>query len=110
MKAFVMFRLPLVALLFGAAVVLSPNCKAQSEVNPDHFEGGNTEPFEKVSAPAIQQARTLNRKTVTSSARTTQTKPAQSVQLTDVRDTSKPSTQEAVATGKKRKVTRKPKQ
>ena len=36
MKSFVMLKLPIVLVGLGAALVLSPACKAQ-EVSPDHF-------------------------------------------------------------------------
>jgi hypothetical protein len=36
MKSFVMLKLPMVLVGLGAALVLSPACKAQ-EVSPDHF-------------------------------------------------------------------------
>jgi hypothetical protein len=36
MKSFGMFKLPMILVGLGAAIVLSPACKAQ-EVSPDHF-------------------------------------------------------------------------
>jgi hypothetical protein len=38
-KSFVLWKLPLILVGLGAALFLSPACKAQSEVNPDHFDG-----------------------------------------------------------------------
>jgi hypothetical protein len=38
-KAFILWKLPMMLLGLGAALVLTPACKAQSEVDPDHFDG-----------------------------------------------------------------------
>jgi hypothetical protein len=37
-----MFRIPVVLLGFGAALVLAPASRAQSEVAPDHFDGNDS--------------------------------------------------------------------
>jgi hypothetical protein len=39
MKAFRLFKLPLILAGFGALAAGAPACKAQSEVSPDHFDG-----------------------------------------------------------------------
>lgn len=41
MKPFRFFRMPVLLLGFGALLLFSPNCKAQSEINPDHFDGAD---------------------------------------------------------------------
>lgn len=38
-KPFVLFKLALATFGIGAALLLTPSCKAQSEINPDHFDG-----------------------------------------------------------------------
>ena len=38
-KPVVLFKLTLVACGIGAALLLTPACKAQSEISPDHFDG-----------------------------------------------------------------------
>ena len=38
-RPFVLFKLALVAFGIGATVLLTPACKAQSEISPDHFDG-----------------------------------------------------------------------
>jgi len=43
-KLFSLLKIPAIVLGFGAAVVFTPTCKAQSEVSPDHFDG--TDPWE----------------------------------------------------------------
>lgn len=38
-KPLVLFKLALFAFGIGATLLLTPACKAQSEINPDHFDG-----------------------------------------------------------------------
>lgn len=38
-KPFLLFKLTLVGFGIVAALLLTPACKAQSEINPDHFDG-----------------------------------------------------------------------
>jgi hypothetical protein len=38
-KPFVLFKLALATFGIGAALLLTPACKAQSEISPDHFDG-----------------------------------------------------------------------
>jgi len=39
MKPLSLFSIPILLLGFGALMLFSPNCKVQSEVNADHFDG-----------------------------------------------------------------------
>jgi hypothetical protein len=39
MKSFVMWKMPILLCGLGAALLFSPACKAQSEIDPDHFDG-----------------------------------------------------------------------
>jgi hypothetical protein len=39
MKSFIMWKMPILVGGLGAALLLSPSCKAQSEIAPDHFDG-----------------------------------------------------------------------
>jgi hypothetical protein len=71
MKSFVMLKLPMVLVGLGAALVLSPACKAQ-EVSPDHFtDTGVQDVYDasqnKAGAPRLKQ------KPPTAQARTHQT-------------------------------------
>jgi hypothetical protein len=59
MKSFGMLKIPMILVGLGAALVLSPACKAQ-EVSPDHFtDTGVQDVYEsaprKVVAPKVQQ-------------------------------------------------------
>ena len=38
-KPFVLFKLALVAFGIGTALLVTPACKAQTEISPDHFDG-----------------------------------------------------------------------
>jgi hypothetical protein len=39
MKSFGMFRISMTALGFAAAMFIAPQCRAQFEIDPDHFDG-----------------------------------------------------------------------
>lgn len=39
MKSFGMFRISMIVLGFAAAMSVAPQCRAQSEIDPDHFDG-----------------------------------------------------------------------
>lgn len=55
-KPFSLFKTPVLLLGFGALLLFSPACKAQSEVNPDHFDG--TDPWEiAVRKPVTSKAK-----------------------------------------------------
>jgi hypothetical protein len=59
MKPFGMWKIPMILVGLGAAIVLSPACKAQ-EVSPDHFTAtGVQDVYEsapgKAAAPKVQQ-------------------------------------------------------
>jgi hypothetical protein len=92
-------------------MALSPACKAQSEVAPDHFsDGPNLEPFEKVNVSAAPKAGkpNPNRNAQVASAQNATAKPGQSMQLTAARDASTPTPTKAVAADKKRQAAARP--
>jgi hypothetical protein len=39
MKSFGMLRISMIVLGFAAAALIAPQCRAQSDINPDHFDG-----------------------------------------------------------------------
>jgi hypothetical protein len=39
MKPFIFYKLPIVLLCLGGALILAPQSRAQSEIAPDHFDG-----------------------------------------------------------------------
>jgi hypothetical protein len=78
MKSFGMLKIPMILVGLGAALVLSPACKAQ-EVSPDHFtDSGVQDVYEgapgKVVAPKVKQQ-------PISQARTNQTNSPATLQL-----------------------------
>jgi hypothetical protein len=98
-KSFSLLKLPVLLAGFGALLLFSPTCKAQSEVNPDHFDGTDTweiaarKPvtLKTKPAPATDSYQAKNQK-------------AGSVQLAAVRDLSNPAPRNAVAVQDKRKT------
>jgi len=110
MKTFFMLKLPVLLCSFFAALILSPACKAQSEVNPDHYDdGGSTEPFERPSIIAVPDATKASQKPVVAQARARATNPSKTnpnltKQLVAVHDVKAPAEQNAVAIQDKRKT------
>jgi hypothetical protein len=106
MKSFSLLKLPVLLFGFGAALVLSPACRAQSEIAPDHFDG--TDPWE-TAAHRVVTSRTHQ----TSAAVQVQNRKAEShsaVQFAAVRELSQAAQQDTVAIQDKRKTAaRKPK-
>lgn len=86
MRLLVFVRLPLTVCVFGAFLLLSPACRAQ-EVNPDHFDGPNTEPLDAPAKSA--QPKTPNgHKSI--SAHSRRSKPASSLQLATAQNDPQP--------------------
>ena len=102
MKAVITIKWPILAFCFGAALTLSPACKAQSEIAPDHFDAPNVEPFEKPSAIAVAGAKTANAKPSTAPGSAHNAKRAESLRLASAHE-SPDSRQSAAAIDKKRK-------
>ncbi len=74
MKLFGMAKMAVTVLGLGAVLVLTPSCRAQSEINPDHFDGTDSwEVAAKTSAPqrlhsrAVQNQQAKNKLTSGSS-------------------------------------------
>ncbi len=103
MKSFSFLKIPVLVVGFGALLFFAPACKAQSEVNPDHFDG--TDPWE------IAARKPVAAKTKTGAAPApyqVQNKKAGSganLQLAAVRETSIPANHNAVVVRDKRKPT-----
>jgi hypothetical protein len=102
MKSFSLLKIPMFLVGFGALVLFTPTCKAQSEVSPDHFDG--TDSWE----PAARKSVTPRSKPATATGPyQVQSKKAgsgASLQLAAVREVSKSSPRNAVAVEDKRKV------
>jgi len=109
MRAYVVLKWPILLGCLGAALLLSPACKAQSEIAPDHFAEPNTEPFEKAntfSATKADEAKdkaVVKQKAVATKEQPRKSYPNQSVQLAAARDLSQPKEKDAVAIENDRK-------
>lgn len=57
MKSLGLLRITLISAGFASVLVLSPACKAQSEIAPDHFDGTDSwaTMAKKVAAPKLQR-------------------------------------------------------
>jgi len=86
MKAFGILKLPILVGAFGAALLLSPACKAQ-EVANEQFADNNMESWDRPSQPVVPEPAKAKSKPVAASANAPKEKePAQSVQLASVRE------------------------
>lgn len=101
MKRFILLKLSVVLLGIGAALFMTPACKAQSEISPDHFDGtdswataarlAHVQPQKQIAAKPSLQAK--SQKAGQSSA----------FQLAAAREVTKSVRREAVAADRKRK-------
>jgi hypothetical protein len=102
MKSFSLLKIPMVLLGFGALMLFTPSCKAQSEVSPDHFDG--TDSWEIAArtpvAPKIKPAK----ETGSYQAQNKKAGAGASLQLAAVREVSKTSPRKTVAMQDKRKT------
>ena len=101
MKSFSLLKLPILLAGFGALLLFSPTCKAQSEVNPDHFDGTDTWEI-AARKPMTPQAKAAQ-KSGALQAQSQKARSGANVQLAAVRDVSNPATRDAVAVQDKRK-------
>ncbi len=101
MKLFSLLKIPTLALGFGALVFFAPNCKAQSEVSPDHFDG--TDSWEIAARrPVAAKAKSTP---ATDSYQAQNNGSVASLQLASARELSKSTPHNAVAVQDKRKLT-----
>ena len=86
-KPFVLSKLALVAFGIGAALLLPPACKAQSEISPDHFDGTDSwaVAVQTVNAP-VQKLRVAK---ASLSAKSQKTAQNSSFQLAAAREVSR---------------------
>jgi len=100
MKSFSLLKMAIIGLGFGAVLVFTPSCRAQSEVSPDHFDGTDSwETAVRTPAPhALRSPASKNQlaKTKPASAKST-------LQLASDRQRSAPQRHDAVAVPDKRK-------
>lgn len=101
MKRFIFLKLSLLLFSVAAALVLTPACKAQSEISPDHFDGND------VWATAAQPAHVLPQKQPVAKpslqAKSQKAAQGSAFQLAAAREVTKPVRREVVAIDRKRK-------
>ena len=105
MKSFSMLKMAVTLLGFGAVLVLAPSCRAQSEINPDHFDGSDSwEVAARTPAPHAETSRASRNQQAEN--KQAQSKPAggsSTFQLAAERQSSAPQPHDAVAIQDKRK-------
>jgi hypothetical protein len=94
-KPVVLFKLALVSFGIGAALLLTPACKAQSEISPDHFDGTDS----WVLAPQVVHApaQKLSAARASRSAKSQKTARNSPFQLAAAREVPKPVSHDIVA-------------
>lgn len=101
MKSFSLLKLPVLLAGLGALLLFSPACKAQSEVNPDHFDGTDT--WEVAARKPVAAQGKVAQKPGALQAQSQKASTGASVQLAAVRDMSNPAPRDVVAVQDKRK-------
>ena len=101
MKRFILLKLSVLFFGIGAALVLTPACKAQSEISPDHFDG--TDSWATAARPAHPQPQRQSAAKPSLQAKSQKEKKGSSLQLAAAREVAKPVRREAVAADRKRK-------
>ena len=100
-KPFSLLKLPVLLVGFGGLLLFSPACKAQSEVNPDHFDG--TDPWEVAARTPVTPKAKPAQALASYQAKTQNAGSGATVQLAAVRDLSMPVAKDAGAVQDKRK-------
>jgi hypothetical protein len=104
MKALVTLKMPILLCGLGAALMFTPACKAQSEIAPDHFDGGDTAPWETVRSVDAPKINKTNPKAVAWPVHTQKSNAGPTVQVAAAREATSPAGQGVVAIQDKRKT------
>lgn len=100
-KHFVFLKLAVVGFGIGAALLLTPACRAQSEISPDHFDGTDSW---AVAARTVHTAKQkLPAAKPSLQAKSRKAAPGPTLQMASARETSKPVNGETGAVDRKRK-------
>jgi len=102
MKSFNLLKIPMMLVGFGAALLFAPNCKAQSEVSPDHFDG--TDSWEIAARTPVAPKAKPAAATASYQAQNKKTGSGTTMQLAAVREVTKASPRSVVALQDKRKT------
>jgi hypothetical protein len=101
-KPFCLWKLPVMLLGLGAALLLTPACKAQSEVAPDHFDA--TDSWQAATQQTPSTASYQAKRAGTVEAQNKKAASGPPLQLASAREGSQPARQNAVAIQDKRKT------
>lgn len=101
MKRFVLLKLALLAFGVGGALLLTPSCKAQSEISPDHFDG--TDSWATSARPVHAQLQKPTPVKPSLQAKSQKAAQGSAFQLAAAREVAKPVSRETVAVDRKRK-------
>ena len=101
MKRFVLLKLAVLTFGVGAALVLTPSCKAQSEINPDHFDG--TDSWDTTARPVHRQQQKQPVAKPSLQAKIQKKAEGSAFQLAAAREVTKPARSEAGAVDRNRK-------
>jgi len=100
-KHFILLRLSVLVLGTAAALLVTPACKAQSEVSPDHFDG--TDSWATAARPVHAQPQKHPAAKPSLQAKSQKATQGSAFQLAAARELTKPANREAVAVDRKRK-------
>lgn len=101
MKHLIPLKLSVLVLGAAAALVLTPACKAQSEISPDHFDG--TDSWDKAARPLPAQLQKHPTAKPALQGKSEKGAPGSAFQLAAAREVSKPANHETAAADRKRK-------
>ena len=101
MKRFNLLKLSVVFLGIGAALVLTPACKAQSEISPDHFDG--TDSWAMAARPVHAQPQKLTSAKPLAQAKSQNASQGSTFQLAEAREATKPVRRETGDADRNRK-------
>lgn len=101
MKRFVLLKLAVLTLGVGGALLLTPSCKAQSEISPDHFDG--TDSWAASARSAHAQGQKPNAAKPALQAKSQKAAQGSKFQLAAAREVTKPVRSEADAVDRKSK-------
>lgn len=101
MKRFILLKLSVLFLGIGGAMVLTPACKAQAEISPDHFDG--TDSWATAARPVHPQPQKQTAAKPSLQAKSQKAAQGSAFQLAAVHEVLKPVRREAVADDRKRR-------
>jgi len=98
MKPFIFYKLPIVLLCLGGALILAPRSRAQSEIAPDHFDGTD-------SWAAKARAQKAKPQSAQATLQARNNKPAATLEPVAARNLTAPRRSDAIATKKRKPAT-----